>query len=186
MIRKLIPGILALLLVTTGAFAGSGKWLHVAVDEGGENGERVRINLPLDLVESILPLIEVDEFHGGKVRIDHHDLEDIDIAGILAAVRDAEDGEYVTVEDGDETVRVAKEGNRLIVKVEDEDDPDERVMVNIRMELIDAMVSAEEEGELDVLAAVRLLSEHEDGFFVNVVDDDETVRIWIDSKSTID
>lgn len=186
MIRKLIPGILALLLVTTGAFAGSNKWLHVAVDEGGKNGERVRINLPLDLIESILPLIEVDQFHKGTVRINHHDLEDVDIRGILAAVRDAEDGEYVTVEEGDETVRVAKEGNRFIVKVEEDGESKERVMVSIRMELIDAMVSAEKEGELDLLAAVRLLSEHDDGFFVNVVDDDETVRIWIDSKNSID
>ena len=70
--------------------------------------------------------------------------------------------------------------------VEEDGESKERVMVNIRMELIDAMVSAEKEGELDVLAAVKLLSEHDDGFFVNVVEDDETVRIWIDSKSEIE
>jgi hypothetical protein len=185
MFRKLVLSTLITLLAATTALAGPTKWLHVAVDEGGKDGERVRINLPLDLVEAVIPHIEVDEFHRGKVRIDHGDFDEVDLHAILSAVRDAEDGEYVTVEEGDETVRVAKEGEQFIINVEEDGGSKEKVTVKIRMELVDALISGEE-GELDVLAVIRMLGEHEDGLLVQVMEDDETVRIWVDSKSTIE
>ena len=50
------------------------------------------------------------------------------------------------------------------------------------MKVVDALLSAGKD-ELDVLAALRALSAHGDMELVSVKDDDNTVRVWIDSKS---
>jgi hypothetical protein len=184
MFRSICFGLLTLLLASSIALAGGGtKWLHVKVDEKGDDGEMVRVNLPMDLVAKVLPLIEAEGFDRGKVSFDGHELREVDIRGILMAVKDAEDGEYVKVEGPDENVRVAKEGNRLLVKVvEDGDDP-EYVNVEIRMEVVEALLSGDED-ELDILAAVQELGKYGEEELVSVDASDATVRIWVDSKNT--
>ena len=139
--------------------------------------------MELRIVAKVLPLIEAEGFDRGKVSFDGHELREVDIRGILSAVTDAEDGEYVTVEGPDENVRVTKQGNRLLVKVvEDGNDP-EYVNVEIRMEVVEALLSGEE-NELDILAAVEELAKYGDEELVSVDASDATVRIWIDSRNT--
>lgn len=184
MIRSICFGLLTLVLASTIAIAsGDTKWLHVKVHEKGDGGEIVRVNLPMDLVAKVLPLIEAEGFDRGKVSFDGHELEEVDIRGILEAVKDAEDGEYVTVESPDENVRVAKKGNRLFVKVSEEGDEPEYVNVEIRMEVVEALLSGAED-ELDVLAAVEVLAKYGEQELVSVDASDATVRIWVDSKNT--
>jgi len=186
MTRSICLGLLILLLAGTVALAGSGtKWLHIKVNEGGENGEMVRLNLPLDLVAQVLPLVKTEAFDRGKVTIDGEEFEEVDIRGILAAVRDAEDGEYVTVDGPDENVRVSKHGNLLLVNVKESGGDDEEVKIRIRMEVVEALLSGDDD-ELNILAAVNALGEYDDGDLVTVDGDDETVRIWIDSQNTSD
>jgi len=184
MIRSICLALLSLVLVSAVALGGAGtKWLHVKVDEKADEGEIVRINLPMDLIEEIIPLIEEDGFNKGKVTFDGHELREVDVRGILAAVKDAEDGEYVTVEGPDENVRVAKKGNRLFVKVTEESDEPEYVNVEIRMEVVEALLSGDDD-ELDILAAVRALGRYGDQELVSVDASDATVRIWVDSQNT--
>ncbi|MBD3162526.1 MAG: hypothetical protein GF346_09200 [Candidatus Eisenbacteria bacterium] len=181
MIRSVCAAGLALLLGVSLAWA-DGKWLHIRVDEGGEDGERVRVNLPLELVSEILPLVEADEFHRGKVRFDHTDFDEVDVRGILAAVRDAEDGEYITVEGAGENVKIRKQGNLLSIDV---DEDDEKVRIRVRMEVLDALISGQE-NELDIAAAIGVLGEKAHGDLVTVESDRESVRIWIDDKNEAD
>jgi len=184
MLRSICLGLLCLVLVSTVALAGSGtKWLHIKVDEKGDDAEIVRVNLPMDLVAKILPLIEEESFNKGKVTFDGHELQQVDIRGILTAVKDAEDGEYVTVEGPDENVRVAKEGNRLFIKVTEDGDEPEYVNVEIRMEVVEALLSGNDD-ELDVLSAVQALGKYGDQELVSVDADDATIRIWVDSQNT--
>ncbi|MFH1143230.1 MAG: hypothetical protein V1774_01640 [Candidatus Eisenbacteria bacterium] len=179
MARKILIGTLLLCIGVTGAWAQTNqRWLHVRVDGSGSDGERVRINLPLELVASILPLIEADDFQRGKVRLDLDDLEGIDMAALVATLRNAKDGEYVTVEDGDEEVHIKKSGDHLLVHV---DEDGEQVDIRIRFAVVDALFSGEA-GEIDLLAAVEALQEEEDCELVRVDGGDETVRIWIDQK----
>ena len=59
------------------AWAGaSGHWLHVRVQEDGDDGERISVNIPLSLVQAILPAIETDEFRGGRIDLGHGEIED--------------------------------------------------------------------------------------------------------------
>lgn len=153
------------------------RWLHVRVEEHRGAGEKVSVNIPLSLVEAILPAIDVDEFHDGRIDIGH-EIDDFDLRKALAALRDAPDAEYVRVESDDESVRVAKEDGTLIVLV-DEDNGD-RVRVRLPLEVVDALLGAGEH-ELDISAALAVLSDY-GGDIVTVESDDESVRVWIDSN----
>ena len=93
MTRKMLMVGLAIFMCAAAASAGdSSMWLHVLVDERGIDGEKVRVNLPLKLVETVLPLIDEDEFSAGKIRIDNEDISAEDLREIWDAVRDAEEG----------------------------------------------------------------------------------------------
>src|SRR5450432_4109213 len=95
------------------------RWLHVRVVNSDNRGETVRVNVPLELAESVLPTINKENLHNGKVTISQAHLNDVDLHALMNAVRNAKDGEYVTVQGSDQDVRVAKEGGRLLVHVKD-------------------------------------------------------------------
>ena len=92
-----------------------------------------------------------------------------------------------------ESVRVAKEGGYLVVKVRpgareakdgDRHHP-QNVDVRLPMDVVEALLSGSRD-ELDILAAIKALSAHKDLALVTVNDKSQTVRIWIDSKNTAD
>jgi hypothetical protein len=182
--RKLLPGTILLLLAATVALAAPAeRWLHVRVEKTGEDGEIVRINLPLRVAEKVLPAIEAHELEGGKLRIHHARIHGVDIRAVLEAVKTMEDGEFLTVESQKENVRVAKQGGYLLVMVDDRGEKAERVDVKIPLRVVEALLSGEED-ELNLLAAVQALSEHGDEVLVTVESENETVRVWVDSKNT--
>lgn len=182
MTRKNIWLGLALFALLAGsAFAASqDSWLHVRVQEHDEDGDLVKVNIPLQLVEAILPTIETDEFRGGRIMLDDDgDLEEIDLREIMKAFREAPDADFVTVQGRDETVRVAKEGDMLIVRAEEKDG--DRVRVTMPLQVVDAMLGTSGD-ELDLVAALRALAEFDGGDLVTVEGPDESVRIWIDQN----
>jgi len=188
-------------LFVLGAFAANAvaaeRWIHVRVDERGENGERVRVNIPLSLAEKVLPTINADKLHHGKVRVDDHTFKDIDLRALVEAVKTAQDNEYVTVESNRENVRVAKAGGFLLVKVREtpwksakakegkeatEKQVEHVVDIKIPFAVVNALLSGDKD-ELDVLAAVRALNEFGDVELVSVNDESSRVRIWVDSRN---
>jgi hypothetical protein len=182
---------LAILALAPLAAAADTMWLHVRVDEKHDS-ERVRINLPLDLVEELLPLIEVDELRNGKLQIDNHDLEDlVAIRQVQEALRKAEDGEYIEVEDEEDRVTVSKKGDELLVHVEEDyhrrGDREHVNTVDMRIPLtvVEALFSGEED-ELNLLAAVQALKKEGAASMITVDEEDTSVRIWIDDKSSQD
>lgn len=186
MSRFLIAG-LAILLLGTGATAQAKDdlWVHVSVDGGHDDeGERVRVNVPLQLVSTILPLIEHDEFHGGRIRLDDEDLDHEDVVAILRAVAEADEGEYVTIEDDDDIVHVSKKDKVLTVQVRDRDEEDgDHVDIQIPVSVLQALVSGDED-ELDVMAAIEALGKEGKGNLVTVNDEDGTlVKVWIDDRN---
>jgi hypothetical protein len=82
-------------------------------------------------------------------------------------------------------VRVAKAGGYLLVKVQEGKGKSEKVDIKIPFSVVEALLSGEQD-ELDVLAAVRALSAHGDTELVTVTDKSETVRIWVDSKNSLE
>ena len=159
------------------------RWLHVRVEEGeGSGAETVHVNVPLELAEKVLPAIHVEQFQGGKVRLDHNEMKDVDVRAILQAVKETRDGVFVTVE-GKDNIRVAKEKGHLLIKVREEGETGAKVDVQVPMEVVEALLSGGQD-ELNVAAAVRALAQHGDELLVTVTDKGSNVRIWIDSQNT--
>src|SRR6266566_3192016 len=177
------------------ASSSSDRWLHVRVISTESKGETVRVNVPLEMAEKVLPAINKDRLHNGKVRFDDHEMNGVDVKALLDAVRTSKDGEYVTVQGNDSDVRVAKQGGYMFVHVTEKHSykdkngkPSEksRVEVKIPMKVVDALFSAGKD-ELDIVAALRALSAHGgDTELVSVKSDENTVRVWLDSKNVSD
>jgi hypothetical protein len=180
---RIVPVWLAIASLATGPVAAKDDpWLHVAIDGGGADAERVRVNLPLSFVEAVLPRIETgelrDELGRDGLRIGGSELSREDVAAILAAARTATDGEYVAVDRLDESVRVVKAGEYLTVRAEEDDEVAE---ARIPLPVLEALFSGKD--ELDLVAAVRALEKHEEGVLVKVEEGGETVRVWIDREN---
>jgi len=164
------------------------RWLHVRVISTDAKGETVRVNVPLELAEKVLPAVNHDRLHDGKVKIDSGHLNDVDLKAILEAVRTAKDGEYVTVQGGENDVRVAKESNHLIIHVVDKGAGNSKkcqVEVKVPMKVVDALLSAGKD-ELDLVAALHALSAQGDTELVSIKDNENTVKVWLDSKNVSD
>lgn len=200
--------------VSSSSSSTSERWLHVRVIDTNHKGETVRVNVPLEMAEKVLPAINKDRLRNGKVQINHSEIEGVDLKALLEAVRSSKDGEYVTVQSNDNDVRVAKQAGYMVVHVTekgfksskaDKDSSDKsgksadksmdksdkpyersRVDVKVPMKVVEALLSAGKD-ELDVVAALRALSAHGgDTELVSVKSDDSTVRVWLDSKNVSD
>ena len=176
------------------ATSTSERWLHVRVINTDAKGETVRVNVPLELAEKVLPAINKDRLHAGKIRIDEDRLNDVDLRTILDAIRSTKDGEFVTVQKDDCDVRVAKTSNYLLVHVVDKgihnksekgEAKNSKVEIKVPMKVIDALLSAGKD-ELDLVAALHALSAQGDTELVSVKDHENTVRVWLDSKNVTD
>jgi len=159
------------------------KYLHVNVDDP-MNGETVNVNVPLSLAEKVLPTINNEKLHDGKVLIHRAEMNGVDVRALMDAVRTAPDNEFVTVKDKDSDVRVAKANGNIIVHVIDKKNKEEKVDVTVPLKIVDALFSTAKNDELDVEAALHALSDAGDILLVTVQDSGQKVRVWVDSKNT--
>jgi hypothetical protein len=191
-----IAAMLALAPIAGAAQSSSGKsaeparqdrWLHIRVDNPDSKEETVRVNVPLELAEKVLPTINRDRLQSGRVKVDEFDCHGVDLRALLDAVRTSKDGEFVTVQNKDSDVRVAKQNNYFLVHVMDKNHASKksRVEVKIPMKVVDALFSGAKD-ELDLVAGLRALSAQGDTELVSVKDEENTVRIWLDSKNVSD
>ncbi|HTQ60691.1 MAG TPA: hypothetical protein VMI32_10735 [Candidatus Solibacter sp.] len=162
------------------------KWLHVRVISTDSKGETVRVNVPLELAEKVLPAIDHDRFHGGKVRIGCMDCDGVDVRTLFEAVRGAKDGQFVTVQSKNSDISVAKKDGQFLVHVHDKDKPKfSQVEVKVPMKVVEALLSGGKD-ELDIVAGLHALASQNDVELVSVKDEDNTIRVWMDSKNVAD
>lgn len=184
--RNLLIAIgLALFLAPAAMAAPAGKWLHIRVDEQGPEGDRVRVNLPLTMIEAVLPLIEDDDFHGGHLRFNDHEMDAVKLRALWKSLREAPEGEYITVEGRKENVKVSRSGGFFIVLADDTSDEDgspEHVEVRMPERVVDALLSGTGD-ELNLVAAIQALGEQGEGEIIRVKDGDDHVRIWVDAEN---
>jgi len=184
-------------VMTAGSAAAADRWVHVRVIENGEDGERVRINIPLSLAEKVLPTIKADKLREGKIRVGELTTDQVDLHALLEAVRDAQDNEYVTVDSRHETIRVAKSGGFMLIKVQEGQAEGSKtshdsarkhssnVDIKIPFPVVEALLSGGKD-EINVLAAIHALGNYQNIDLVTVNDEDSTVRIWVDSRNVAD
>jgi hypothetical protein len=178
----------------------SDQWIHVRVVSKEDKGETVRVNVPIEMAEKVIPAINKDNLRNGRLHIDNAHVDDVDFRALLDAVRTAKDGQYVTVQSHENNVKVEKKAGYLYVYVTDKEESkkatkgdsakaasanESRVEVKVPMKVVDALFSAGKD-ELDLVAALKALSANGDVELVSVKDSENTVRVWIDSKNVSD
>ena len=185
MTRKFLlfaAGFSALSLATALAMAPPAiRYIHVRVSNPG-NHELVRVNVPLELAERVIPAINHGQLRDGKVQLGNFRADEVNIRAILDALKTAPEGEFVTVQATGSDVRVAKERGQLVVHVIDKNS-DENVNVTLPWEVAQALVSDTKEDQLNVEAALRALENVGDTTLVRVTSHRENVRVWVDARN---
>lgn len=176
--------VLALCLGVAAAAAASDLWLHVRVDES--NGAKVKVNLPISMVEKAVAMVPEKHLQHGRIHWDEccHEMTAAELRELWQEVKSSPDMTFVTVEEDDEFVRVWKESGYLRVQVR-EDENDESVDVRVPERVVDALLSGEGD-ELNLEAAIRALVEEGEGELVTVTARDERVRVWVDRIAEAD
>jgi hypothetical protein len=174
-------------MTASAALAGSRSaddlWLHVKVHDSNEDS-RVTINLPLSVVEKAGPMIPRQARTSGRIRFEDEDFTIVELREMWREVQRKPDATFVTVDDRDSKVRIAKRGDTLHVFAVDKGKGkgNEEVEIKIPVAVINALLSGSGE-ELNIGAAIQALARQGAGELVTVTGDDETVRIWVDDIS---
>jgi hypothetical protein len=184
-IVKTALSLLVVVLAGTMVMATSSqRYLHVRVSNPSQH-EQVRINVPLAFAEKVIPAISSGQLRNGKVHVGHLSADSANLKVILDALKTAPEGEFVTVQENDSDVRVAKEHGQLIVHVVNKGSKDkENVDVTIPWDVALALSSDTDGDQINVEAAIKALESAGDVTLVSVISREETVRVWIDSSST--
>lgn len=174
--------VIAALMILVAGLAAAGddtRWVNVHVAEHTE-GANIEVHLPLNLVLSVLRSVDVDSFHHGHVDLDvgHGDMK-VDWAGIFAAVKDAPDGEFVTVDAPDAKVNVRKQGGTLLIDVTEIEGDNAKVKVTLPMQFMDAL-SVDENSRIDIAGLLASFDAFPNGDIVTVESSDADVRVWIE------
>ena len=170
------------LAVATPLFAQT-PWIHIAVEETGEDDTRVNVNLPLSVVQIALAAAPDKIISHGELHLRHVN-KDVDIESLRkmwTELREAGDAEFVTVEEEDETIRVRREGDFIRIDIDDRNHGDPEVVhVDIPVRVVDALFSGDEE-TLNIEDALSELSK-ERGDIVRVDGGETKIRVWIDER----
>ena len=147
----------------------------VDVREGGPDGHRIVVPVPLVLAQAALTVAPA--FAHDAMRIpDAHALAHVGVARqVIEALAEAPDGELVRVEERGEQVVIAKQGRSLRVRVRSEK---ENVAVNVPLQLaLQALPDADGRirtaGLAAALAGVRFTD------LVEVQDGKDHVRVYV-------
>jgi hypothetical protein len=171
MLKLILAGAAALPIAATGTVAATGiAWVDVR--DGGANGTRIVVPVPLVAAEVAAAFVPMPDL---RMKMDREALAHLGSARkVVQALRDAPDGELVRVEDGDETVVVAKDGDTLRVHVSGG-----RETVDVNVPLAAALDVIRADGRIDPSAAVRGLRYARFSTLVEVQDGDDHVKISV-------
>lgn len=153
----------------------SRPWLHVRVEEPDT---KVRVNLPLNVVEAALRAAPQTLVSKGRLRLGQNRLKVSELRAMWRELKAAADAELVGVEGKDEQVRVERKGDLVQVRVTRKSR--EQVHVEVPVTVVEALLAGEGDA-LDVYAALAELKKRR-GDVVRVSEDKSTVRVWIDES----
>ena len=172
-----IFGTVLLAGLAIGPASAADLWLHLKVD-GGRHGEQVEMNMPLSMLDSFAPMLQGKVGEDGRVRIHERDYDVDELRRAWRQLENGPDATYLTVNDPDSKVRIAKRGDYFVLTALDRVEG-ENVEAKIPVAVLGALLSGQRD-ELDVAAALRALARYGEGELMTVTSDEETVRIWID------
>jgi hypothetical protein len=152
-------------------------WLHVEVkDEGGDH-TKVKVNLPLSLIEVVVDSIDKREFMS---RLEEK-APSLDIPRLWHEIRKAELGEFVTVESDKEHIKVWKDRDAFRISVKEEGETEPNMMVRIPLEIMDFVFDSKGKS-FSFQELVESLRGHLPLTLVEGRHKDESVRIWLQEE----
>ena len=156
------------------------SWLHVQIQGDGDEAERVALNLPLRAVGAVMAMApeEIISADGRLTVAEEHGVSVSEIRVMWQELMAAGDSEFATVQHEDQTVRVARVGERIEVRVHGDNG---NVQVDLPTLVVDALLSGEGE-MLNIAAALDRLSELR-GDIVRVIEDERQIRVWVDENA---
>ena len=153
--------------------------VHLRVEVTDEDSGEMKVNLdmPLTAIESILEVLN-DQVHGNfDMDFGNHGM---DVRRIYMALRDEEEADFLEINNGDEHVRVWKDRDAFQVRVTRDGDPRPVVMVYLPLQVLDALFSGPDESMPNLKVALKELEHMAPITLVEVYDDHETVKIWLE------
>ena len=147
----------------------------VDVREGGPDGSRIIVPVPLVFAQAALALAPIAA-PADKLRLPHEAAEHMGLAReVIEALAAAPDGELVRVEERDEQVVITKVGATLQVRVTGKG---ENVSVNVPLHLaLEALPGPD--GRIRTAALAGALSSLRFTDLVDVRDGKDHVRVWV-------
>lgn len=147
----------------------------VDVREGGPDGTRIMVPVPLVFAQAAVALAPVAA-PAHALQLPEEAREHMGLAReVIEALAEAPDGELVRVEERDEQVVISKEGDTLKVRVSGRR---ENVSVNVPLQLALSALPGED-GRVRTAALAGALSGVRFTDLVEVHDGDDHVRVWV-------
>ena len=156
-------------------------WIHVRVEEAKDDS-KVSVNLPLSLAQIALNSVPETSMVDGKFHIMCKDkgMSVAQMRQAWAELSAAGDADFVTVKEENETVRIARQGDKVRIMVAEPSGKTETVNVDVPVAALDALFKGEGES-LNVKGALEEIQKIR-GDVVRVDDGKSKVRIWIDEE----
>ena len=165
---------------TQAAQQGPESWVHIEIDREGD--DHVNLNLPLAAIEAALALAPESIVRDGQLQLGQQQVPVAVIRGMWQELRSVGDAEFATIQHEGNNVRIAREGETILVRVSSEDDDGEDVRVEIPVPVVDALLSGDGD-MLNIRAAIQELSTMR-GEMVRVIAANNNIRVWIDESPT--
>lgn len=172
MLIKIGAALVALPAALLAVVAATGVMI-VDVCEGGPKGRRIIVPVPLLAAQLAASFIPTDK---GRVHMRHAEEYLPKAAGLMDALVEAPDGEYVRVEERDQQVVVKKLAGELDVRVSGRR---ENVHVRVPVALARDLVQRCRDGQLSPRDVIGALRQARFTDLVDVKDGDDHVRVWI-------
>ncbi len=169
--------VIALLAPTAAAAEEPAIWLNVEVNESSAAGPKVKVNMPLSLIEVVIDSIDTTEV------MTHLKTEKgIDLASLWKNLRDADVDDFVTIDDEDAHVKVFKEGQTLRVTVKEAGFEEPNVQIRIPFTVMDYLVEGATRNEFRLSQLVEQLRGNLPLVLVEANHHHESVRIWLEER----
>ena len=161
------------------AAQGANFWLHVRV-QTPEKDEAVKVNVPLNLLQTVLPAIHDEDIEQGRLKFDSEEITVPEMRAIWETIKSQGSYELASIVSGADRVRIALEGDELFVRSLEGSETE--VLVSVPVSVVDAVLSGEGD-KLDLQAGIEALQQVGARDLVTVNDGNSTVRVWIDEIS---
>lgn len=152
-------------------------WLNVEVNDATTGGPKVKVYLPLSLIEVVIDSLDTTEVLT-HLKAD----KGIDLADLWRNLRDSDVDEFVRIDTDDEKVKVFKEGQTLRVTVQEAGYEEPNVQIRVPFSIMDFLVEETGRGEFRFSEFVAQLRGSLPLVLVEASHHDERVKVWVEER----